>query len=143
MFGITWGEVEIMAILLPIDAFNLYLLVKLYRWSQTVGKNLIGQVVKSLNLKRKELRNEIDGDTETVSNALSNYAQSEIGKENLAKLGDQLKSQGVDLPIDQILEAYVKGEIGLADLRQYAPLIAKMLFDKNSNAGTESPQGRW
>jgi len=131
MFGITSGEVEIMVILLPIDAFNLYLLVKLWRWSQTAGKNLISQVVKALNLNYGSHEEKIG---EAIkSETLANFAQ---------QLPEEIQSQipkGID--IQALVQAFVQGKIKKEDIIRFLPIFLKKM--KEDGGKDVQTGGRW
>lgn len=131
MFGITYGEAEIMIILLPIDAFNLYLLLKLWKWSQTSGRNLISQVVKSLNLNYGAHEEKIG---EAIkSEALANFTD---------QLPEEIQNQipkGIDVPA--LVQAFLQGKIKKEDIVRFLPIILKKMKEDGGKTGT-SP-GRW
>lgn len=131
MFGITIPELEILAFLLPIDAFNLYLLIRLWKWSQTAGKNLISQVIKALNLN-------YGGHEEKIGEAI----KSETLRNFADSLPEELQNQipkGIDIPA--LVQAFIRGEIKKEDIIRFAPIILKKL---QSDAGQTGPSsGRW
>jgi len=130
--NITTGEIEIMVILLPIDAFNLYLLVKLWRWSQTAGKNLISQVVKALNLKYGSHEEKIG---EAIkSETLANFAET---------LPEEIQNQipkGID--IQALVQAFIQGKIKKEDIIRFAPIILKKMKE-DGDKGVSTGGGRW
>jgi len=130
-FGITSGEIEIMVILLPIDAFNLYLLVRLWKWSQTAGKNLISQVVKALNLN-------YGSHEEKIGEA--------IKSETLANFADQLPEEiqnqipkGIEIPA--LVQAFIQGKIKKEDIVRFLPIILKKM--KEDGGKDAQTGGRW
>lgn len=130
MFGITSGEIEIMVILLPIDAFNLYLLVKLWRWSQTAGKNLISQVVKALNLNYADHKEKIG---EAIkSESLANFAES---------LPDEIQNQiPSSINVQELIQAFIRGDLKKEDIVRFAPIFLNKLKEKNEGSSTSD---RW
>lgn len=132
MYGISNAEIEILLFLLPIDAFNLYLLVKLWKWSQTAGKNLISQVVKALNLNYGAHEEKIG---EAIkSETLANFAEH---------LPEELQSQipkGID--IQALVQAFLQGKIKKEDIIRFAPIILKKMKEDGGKEGS-SPGGRW
>ncbi len=140
IFGITWGEIEIMCILLPIDAFNLYLLVRLWKWSQTAGRKLIGDVIKRLNLEYTN----IDGQKEKISSSLSDVINSERAAPIINEMGEKLAQQGVNLDLSSIIQGVLTGQISRDELIQYAPMVLKVLNGTPSNNESSSSNGgRW
>jgi len=120
-----------------IELINLWFLERLYKWSQTAGKRLIGDVIKQLNLVRKNA----DGTVEKLSTTLSNAIQSEEVRPIVEKLNEVGQKAGVKLDFQTILQGILSGKIGKEDLVDYAPLILNYLTQTNETSETHSD--RW
>lgn len=134
-FNITTGEIEIMVILLPIDAFNLYLLVKLWKWSQTAGKNLISQVVKALNLN-------YGNHQEKIGEAIKSETMASFAEQLPEEIQKQIPA-GIN--IQALTQAFIRGDIKKEDIIRMAPVFLKKMKEsggENGN-GTKTPGNRW
>ena len=132
MYGISNAEIEILLFLLPIDAFNLYLLVRLWKWSQTAGKNLISQVVKALNLN-------YGGHEEKIGEAIKSETLASFAESLPEEIQNQLP-KGID--VQALVQAFVAGKIKKEDIIRFMPIILKKLKEDGRKEGT-SPGGRW
>lgn len=131
MFGITNGELEIMIILLPIDAMNLYLLVRLWKWSQTAGKNLISQVVKALNLNYGDHK-------EKIGEAIKGEALTSLAE---ALPEDVQNALPGNINYSALIQGFLNGEVKKEDIIRLAPVILKNMKSKQVEPGQKS--GRW
>lgn len=127
---------------LSFEAVNFILLIKLRHWSLTAGKNLIGQVVRALNIKSNALFNADGEKGETVKEALKNVVESDQMQPILQSLASSDQGNGPQIDVSAIIQGLISGQITKQDLIQYAPLVLKYLNNKPSNPGTKGP-GRW
>ena len=120
-------EVAIIALIsaLAIDSFNLWLIVRLWRWSQHAGKSILSEMVKNANLK--------------------------IG--NSGKAGDQIRDFIEDLSVKpDLLESLPQGSIdfqamiqdiisGKLDPKTLIPYALAFLKSKDKGKNTGNSGG--
>jgi hypothetical protein len=127
---------------LSFEAVNFILLIKLRHWSLTAGKNLIGQVVRALNIKSNALFNPDGEKGETVKEALKNIVENEQIQPIIDKIAQSPEAGNFQLDIPSLVQGFITGQITRQDLIQYAPLILKYFQGNNGNTG-KNPERRW
>lgn len=131
----------VLGLAIGFEAVNFILLIKLRRWSLTAGKNLIGQVVRALNIRSNALVNPDGEKGETVKEALSSIVQSEQVQPLIDQLANSPEAKGINLNIPALIQGFISGQITKQDLVQYAPLILKAMKG-NESTQTQSDH-RW
>lgn len=108
-----------LATAITIDLFNMWLLVRLWKWSQTAGKSLIGQVVRSLNIK--------PGNNPKIKDQI----QDIIG--NISEPDQETGPLDMDISKINIPALITKYQSGNMDIKDFLPIAMKLLSSQGNN----------
>ena len=122
-------DIALIALLsaISIDIFNMWLLIRLWKWSQTAGKSLIGQVVRSLNIK--------PGNSPKIKDQI----QDIIG--NISESDQESGPLDMDISKINIPALIAKFQSGNMDIKDFLPIAMKIMSSNNNSNNNNN--GKW